>query len=157
MPRNFTIQLFRKSLLILLCSLCLQVPALAQTPASDIIDELWYKNAVIYNLEVGVFKDSDGDGIGDFEGLTSQLDYLQSLGVTAIWLAPFQPSPGQDDGYDVADFYSVNPKYGNNGDFAEFITQAERRGIRIMMDLVINHTSIQHPWFQSARKDPNSR
>jgi maltose alpha-D-glucosyltransferase/alpha-amylase len=119
-------------------------------------DHLWYKNSIIYNLEVGVFKDSDGDGRGDFTGLIQKLDYLSALGVDAIWLAPFQPSPGQDDGYDVADFYSVDKKLGTPGDFAEFMFQAEKRGIKVIMDLVINHTSDQHPWFQAARSSRQS-
>ncbi|WP_082489121.1 alpha-amylase family protein [Dyadobacter sp. Leaf189] len=122
----------------------------------DLKDQLWYKNSVIYNLEVGVFKDSDGDGRGDFTGLIQKLDYLTALGVDAIWLAPFQPSPGQDDGYDVADFYAVDEKLGTPGDFAEFMFQAQKRGIRVIMDLVINHTSEQHPWFKAARQSKNS-
>ncbi|MCE7064932.1 alpha-amylase family protein [Dyadobacter sp. CY326] len=123
----------------------------------DLKNHFWYKNAVIYNLEVSAFKDSDGDGRGDFTGLTQKLDYLSALGVDAIWLAPFQPSPGQDDGYDVADFYAVDKRLGTGGDFAEFVNQAQIRGIRVIMDLVINHTSTQHQWFQEARKSKTSK
>ncbi|MCU1291176.1 MAG: Trehalose synthase [Bryobacterales bacterium] len=121
------------------------------------INDLWYKNAIIYCLEVGTFMDSDGDGIGDFKGLMRRLDYLQGLGVTAIWLMPFQPSPRRDDGYDVADYYGVDPRYGTLGDFVEFTRGCKQRGLRVLIDLVVNHTSIQHPWFQEARKDPDSK
>ncbi|WP_419760554.1 alpha-amylase family protein [Acidisoma sp.] len=121
------------------------------------INDLWYKNAVIYNLSVDTFMDADGDGIGDFKGLIRRLDYLQGLGVTAIWLMPFQPSPRRDDGYDVADYYGVDPRYGTLGDFVEFTHGCEQRGIRVLIDLVVNHTSDQHPWFQQARADPKSR
>ncbi|WP_460635993.1 alpha-amylase family protein [Larkinella harenae] len=123
---------------------------------TDFIQELWYKNSLVYNVEVGVFQDSDGDGIGDFKGLTQQLDYLKALGVDAIWLAPFQPSPKGDDGYDVSDYYSVDARVGTEADFAAFMQQANQRGIRVMMDLVINHTSDQHPWFQEALKSKSS-
>ena len=118
------------------------------------INDLWYKNAVIYCLSVGTFMDANGDGIGDFEGLMRRLDYLHGLGVTAIWLMPFQTSPGRDDGYDVSDYYGVNPAYGTLGDFVEFTHGAKQRGIRVIIDLVVNHTSDQHPWFQEARRDP---
>ncbi|KAA6432776.1 trehalose synthase [Dyadobacter flavalbus] len=129
-----------------------------KTGSEDIVkDNLWFKNSVIYNLEIGVFKDSDGDGRGDFDGLVQKLDYLKTLGVDAIWLAPFQPSPGEDDGYDIADYYGIDRKFGNGGNFTEFMFQAKKRGIRVIMDLVINHTSDTHPWFQSARKDKNSK
>lgn len=120
------------------------------------IKDLWYKNAVVYCLSVETFMDADGDGVGDFKGLQRRLDYLQGLGVTAIWLMPFQPSPGKDDGYDVTDYYNVDPRYGTLGDFVEFTHGAEQRGIRVIIDLVVNHTSDQHPWFQSARSDENS-
>ncbi|QRR00312.1 alpha-amylase family protein [Dyadobacter sandarakinus] len=129
----------------------------AQVAPREIKENFWYKNSIIYNLEVGVFKDSDGDGKGDFNGLIDKLDYLKMLGVDAIWLAPFQPSPGQDDGYDVADFYGVDPRLGTSGDFAEFMHQAQKRGIRVIMDLVINHTSDQHPWFRDARTSKTSK
>jgi maltose alpha-D-glucosyltransferase / alpha-amylase len=121
------------------------------------IDDLWYKNAIIYSLNVGTFMDSNGDGVGDFEGLSRCLDYLAGLGVTCIWLQPFQPSPNLDDGYDVSDFYGVDPRFGSSGDFVDFAHQAKQRGIRIIIDLVINHTSDQHRWFQAARTDKNSK
>ena len=121
------------------------------------INNLWYKNAVIYCLSVGTFMDSNADGIGDFEGLMRRLDYLQGLGITAIWLMPFQTSPGRDDGYDISNYYEVNPRYGTLGDFVEFTHAAAQRGIRVVIDLVVNHTSDQHSWFQQARRDPNSK
>jgi maltose alpha-D-glucosyltransferase/alpha-amylase len=121
------------------------------------ISDLWYKNAIIYCLSVESFMDSDGDGVGDFRGLSRRLDYLQGLGVTAIWLMPFQPSPQRDDGYDVADYYGVDPRYGTLGDFVEFTHGCAERGIRVLIDLVVNHTSDQHPWFQEARRDPGSK
>jgi maltose alpha-D-glucosyltransferase / alpha-amylase len=121
------------------------------------ISDLWYKNAVIYCLSVGTYMDSNGDGIGDFKGLTRRLDYLHGLGVTAVWLMPFQVSPGRDHGYDVADHYAVDPRYGSIGDFVEFTHGAKQRGMRVLIDLVVNHTSDQHPWFKEARKDPNSK
>lgn len=122
-----------------------------------LINDLWYKNAVIYCLSVATFQDSDGDGAGDFRGLMNRLDYLQGLGVTAIWLMPFQPSPGKDDGYDVADYYGVNPRFGTLGDFVEFTQGCKQRGLRVLIDLVVNHTSDQHSWFQAARRDPHSK
>jgi maltose alpha-D-glucosyltransferase / alpha-amylase len=121
------------------------------------INDLWYKNAVIYCLSLATYLDTDGDGIGDFRGLMRRLDYLQGLGVTAIWLMPFQPSPGRDDGYDVADYYGVDPRYGTLGDFVEFTHGCRQRGLRVLIDLVVNHTSDQHPWFQEARRDPKSK
>lgn len=121
------------------------------------IKDLWYKNAIIYSLHVGTYMDSNGDGIGDFEGLSRSLDYLDGLGITCLWLAPFQMSPRRDDGYDVSDYYQVDPSFGTLGDFVDFTQQARQRGIRVMMDLVINHTSDQHPWFQEARRDPTSK
>jgi maltose alpha-D-glucosyltransferase / alpha-amylase len=121
------------------------------------INDLWYKNAVIYCLSVSTFMDADGDGIGDFQGLMRRLDYLSGMGVTAIWLMPFQPSPRKDDGYDVADYYGVDPRYGTLGDFVEFTHGCKQRGLRVLIDLVVNHTSNEHPWFQEARKDPQSK
>jgi len=121
------------------------------------INNLWYKNAIIYCLSVASYMDANGDGIGDFSGLMRRLDYLQGLGVTAIWLMPFQPSPGKDDGYDISDYYGVNPAYGTLGDFVEFAHGADQRGIRVIIDLVVNHTSDKHPWFQDARRDPKSK
>ncbi|MGH9361513.1 MAG: maltose alpha-D-glucosyltransferase, partial [Thermoanaerobaculia bacterium] len=121
-------------------------------PSND--DPLWYKDAVIYQIHVRAFADSDADGMGDFAGLTSKLDYLQSLGVTALWLLPFYPSPWRDDGYDIADYTSVHPAYGTLKDFRAFLREAKKRGLRVITELVINHTSDQHPWFQRARRAP---
>lgn len=115
-------------------------------------DSLWYKDAVIYELHVKTFHDSSGDGMGDFRGLIEKLDYLQELGVTAIWLLPFYPSPMRDDGYDIADYYDVNPKYGTLDDFRAFLEAAHERGLRVITELVINHTSDQNPWFQKSRR-----
>jgi maltose alpha-D-glucosyltransferase/alpha-amylase len=117
-------------------------------------ERLWYKDAVIYQLHVKSFCDSNGDGIGDFGGLTLKLDYLQSLGVSAIWLLPFYPSPQRDDGYDIADYFGIHQSYGTLGDFRNFLKQAHRRGIRVITELVINHTSDQHQWFQHSRAAP---
>ena len=111
----------------------------------------WFRNAVIYSANVETFMDANGDGCGDFEGLGRRLDYLESLGVDAIWLAPFQPTPGRDNGYDIRDYYTVDPRFGSPGDFVEFMHQAEGRGIRVIVDLVVNHTSDQHAWFKQAR------
>lgn len=120
------------------------------------MSERWYKEAVIYSLEVETFQDSDGDGYGDLAGLTSRLDYLARLGVTCLWLNPIHPSPHRDGGYDVSDYYAVDPRLGTLGDFVELSHQADQRGIRILLDLVVNHTSDQHAWFQSARSSPDS-
>lgn len=116
----------------------------------------WYENAIIYCLDVETFADSDGDGIGDFNGLTRRLDYLSGLGITCLWLMPFYPTPNRDDGYDVADYQAIDPRLGSLGDFSEFMVAAEERGIHVIVDLVPNHTSDQHPWFQAARQDPES-
>jgi maltose alpha-D-glucosyltransferase/alpha-amylase len=121
------------------------------------INDLWYKNAVIYCVNVETFMDTNGDGCGDFEGLSRRLDYLAGLGVTCIWLLPFYPSPRKDDGYDITDYYGVDPRYGSSGDFVEFMNMARERGIRVIVDLVVNHTSIDHPWFKAARSDPKSK
>jgi maltose alpha-D-glucosyltransferase/alpha-amylase len=118
--------------------------------------DLWYKNAIIYSLDIDAFQDSNGDGVGDFRGLTRRLDYLASLGVTCLWLLPFYPTPNRDNGYDVMDYYGVDPRLGTLGDFVEFLHQARERGLRVLIDLVVNHTSDQHPWFQSARQSPDS-
>lgn len=117
-------------------------------------DPLWFKNAIIYEVPVRAFADSNGDGIGDFRGLTEKLDYLQDLGVTALWVLPFFPSPLKDDGYDIADYTQVNPIYGTVADFQAFLTAAHQRGIRVIIELIVNHTSDQHPWFQRARRSP---
>lgn len=114
------------------------------------IDDLWYKNAVIYSLDLETFMDANGDGTGDFDGLCARLDYLNALGVDTIWLAPFQPSPNKDNGYDIEDYFGVNPRYGSNGDFVSFIQKAKRLGMKVIIDLVVNHTSNEHPWFKNA-------
>jgi maltose alpha-D-glucosyltransferase/alpha-amylase len=128
-----------------------------ELPATDAVDELWYKDAIIYQLHVKAFADSNNDGIGDFAGLTEKLDYLQELGVTALWLLPFYPSPGRDDGYDIADYGDINPDFGTMKDFRRFIVEAKRRGLKVITELVVNHTSDQHDWFKRARRsDPKS-
>jgi len=114
-------------------------------------ESLWYRDAIIYEIHLRAFSDSNGDGIGDFPGLLQKLDYLQDLGVTTVWLLPFYPSPLKDDGYDISDYTSVNPDYGTLDDFREFLEQAHRHKLRVITELVINHTSDQHPWFQQAR------
>src|SRR6201997_4172542 len=115
-------------------------------------DELWFKDAIIYQLHVKAFADSNNDGIGDFAGLTEKLDYLEDLGVTALWLLPFYPSPGRDDGYDISDYRTINADFGTMFDFRRFMQKAKRRKLRVLTELVINHTSDQHPWFQRARR-----
>ncbi len=117
---------------------------------------LWYKNAIIYCLDVETFMDSTGSGTGDFRGLADRLDHLERLGVNCIWLNPFYPSANRDNGYDVTDYYGVDPRFGTLGDFVEFMHAANDRGMRVIVDLVVNHTSVDHPWFQSARSDENS-
>ncbi|MEO8805977.1 MAG: alpha-amylase family glycosyl hydrolase, partial [Burkholderiaceae bacterium] len=117
-------------------------------------DPHWYKDAVIYELHIKAYADANGDGIGDFAGLTLHLDHVQSLGVNTIWLLPFYPSPLRDDGYDVADYENVHPNYGTLDDFRAFVIEAHRRGLRVITELVMNHTSDQHPWFQAARNAP---
>jgi maltose alpha-D-glucosyltransferase/alpha-amylase len=123
-------------------------------PAPGPADALWYKDAVIYQVHVKAFFDSNNDGIGDFRGLTSKLDYIQDLGVSAVWVLPFYPSPLKDDGYDVADYTDVHPQYGTRADFRTFVREAQRRGLKVITELVVNHTSDQHPWFQAARRAP---
>ncbi|GAB4040828.1 alpha-amylase family protein [Spirosoma gilvum] len=123
---------------------------------TDFIQELWYKNDLLYSVDVEVFQDSDGDGVGDFNGLTQRLDYLKNLGVETIWLAPFQPTPNKDDGYDISDFYGIDKRLGTENDFDQFMQQATQRGMRVMMDLVTNHTSNEHPWFRQARQSTTS-
>ena len=121
---------------------------------TDSKDPLWYKDAVIYQVHVRAFFDSNNDGVGDFAGLTEKLEYLQGLGINALWLLPFYPSPLRDDGYDIADYENIHPSYGTIEDFDRFMGEAHRRGIRVITELVINHTSDQHPWFQAARRAP---
>jgi maltose alpha-D-glucosyltransferase / alpha-amylase len=120
--------------------------------ATDWSDPAWYKDAIIYQLHVKAFYDSDNDGMGDFTGLMHKLDYVSELGCTAIWLMPFYPSPLRDDGYDISDYRAINPSYGSMRDFRRFVREAHKRGIRVITELVINHTSDQHAWFQKARK-----
>ena len=117
-------------------------------------DALWYKDAIIYQVHVRAYSDSDGDGMGDFAGLTQKLDYLQDLGVGAVWLLPFYPSPLRDDGYDIADYMDVHPSYGTLRDFTTFLREAHSRGIRVITEVVLNHTSDEHPWFKRARRAP---
>jgi len=121
-------------------------------PNPDWYDPLWYKDAIIYQIHVKAFFDANDDGVGDFPGLTSKLDYLRDLGVTALWLLPFYPSPLRDDGYDISDYRNINPTYGTMPEFRTFVREAHRRGLKIITELVINHTSDQHPWFQRARR-----
>src|SRR5687767_3268158 len=123
-------------------------------PSKLVKDPLWYKDAIIYELHVKSFFDSNNDGVGDFPGLIQKLDYLEDLGVNCVWLLPFYPSPLRDDGYDIADYRGVHPAYGTRRDFKNLVREAHRRGIRVVTELVINHTSDQHPWFQAARRAP---
>ena len=116
----------------------------------------WWKNGVVYCLDVQTFLDHDGDGMGDLPGLIDRIDYLAGIGVSTLWLMPFYPTPDQDDGYDISDFYNVDPRLGSLGEFVEVVRTARDRGIRVIIDLVVNHTSDQHPWFQAARSDPDS-
>ena len=120
------------------------------------IEDLWYRNAIIYCLDVEKYMDSNGDGIGDFEGLSARLEYLSGLGVTCVWLLPFYKSPNRDNGYDVSDYYSVHERHGSLGDFVECMNHARALGIRVITDLVVNHTSKDHAWFQDARRNPKS-
>ena len=114
--------------------------------------DLWYKNAVIYCLDVETYLDSNGDGVGDFRGLTDRLDHLEALGVTTVWLNPVYPSPNRDNGYDISDYYGIDPRLGTLGDFVEFSRALRDRGMRLLVDLVVNHTSVDHPWFQASRE-----
>jgi trehalose synthase len=118
--------------------------------------DLWWKSAVIYCLDVETYLDSDGDGVGDLQGLAARIDYLSQLGVTCLWLMPFYPTPGRDDGYDVTDFYGIDPRLGNHGAFVEMVRTANDRGMRVIVDLVVNHTSDRHPWFLAAKRSVNS-
>jgi maltose alpha-D-glucosyltransferase / alpha-amylase len=135
----------------------LALPATREREKNLGLHDQWYKNAILYCLDVETFADSNGDGIGDFRGLTSRLDYLAGLGVSCLWLMPFYPSPGRDDGYDVSDYAAVDPRLGTMADFVDFIVEARERGMHVVVDLVPNHTSIEHPWFQAARNDPDSK
>jgi hypothetical protein len=119
--------------------------------------DLWWKNAIVYCLDVETFLDTDGDGAGDLAGLTERLDHLAGLGVTCLWLMPFYPSPNHDDGYDITDYYGVDERLGSLGDFVALVRTAKDRGLRVIVDLVVNHTSDQHPWFRSAKRSRNSR
>lgn len=121
------------------------------------MDDLWYKNAIIYSLDLETFMDASGDGIGDFQGLYRRLDYLHALGVDTLWLAPFQPTPNKDNGYDISDYFGVDHRFGSSGEFVEFMHKANRLGIKVIIDLVVNHTSDQHPWFQQACNDKHSK
>ena len=127
------------------------------TAKNEDLEITWYRNPFIYNVDVDAFKDSDGDGIGDFKGLTWQLDYLKSIGVDVIWLSPFQPTPDKDDGYDITDYYSIDNRLGKEKDFNRFMLEAKKRNIKVIMDIVLNHTSIDHPWYQKARADSTSK
>lgn len=118
--------------------------------------DLWWKSAVVYCLDVETYLDSDGDGVGDLQGLAARIDYLAQLGVTCLWLMPFYPSPDRDDGYDVTDFYGIDPRLGNHGAFVEMVRTANDRGMRVIVDLVVNHTSDRHPWFVAAKRSVNS-
>ncbi|HTL91739.1 MAG TPA: alpha-amylase family protein, partial [Steroidobacteraceae bacterium] len=117
-------------------------------------DPLWFKDAVIYEVHVRAFFDANDDGVGDFAGLTRKLEYIQDLGVNTIWLLPFYPSPGRDDGYDIADYHNIHPAFGTRAQFRAFVREAHRRNLRVITELVLNHTSDAHPWFQAARRAP---
>ena len=129
---------------------------MSQRPDPGAVND-WYKDAVIYSVDVETFQDSDGDGVGDFRGLINRLDYLDNLGVDCLWLLPFYSTPNRDNGYDVKDHYGVDSRLGDLGDFVEFLEAAHDRGLRVIGDLVVNHTSKQHPWFEAARNDPDSK
>src|SRR5918996_2192362 len=132
----------------------LEVPPHEPIPVSAAMDDpaQWYRDAVIYEVHVRAFRDSNGDGVGDFRGLVEKLDYIADLGVTALWLLPFYPSPLRDDGYDIADYTDIHPAYGTLEDFQTFLAAAHDRGLRVITEVVMNHTSDQHPWFVRARK-----
>src|SRR4051812_46001600 len=121
---------------------------------SDTAGPAWYEEAVFYEMPVKAFADGNGDGVGDFAGLAGRLDYLQELGVSCLWLLPFQPSPLRDDGYDVSDYRGVHPRHGTADDFRAFVREARRRGLRVAAEMAVNHTSTDHPWFQAARSAP---
>ena len=115
-------------------------------------DSLWYKDGIVYQVHVKAYKDSNNDGIGDFRGLLEKLDYIKNLGVNVIWLLPFYPSPLKDDGYDIADYFSIHSDYGKLEDFKAFLKEAHYRDIKVITEMVLNHTSDQHPWFQESRR-----
>lgn len=143
-------------LVILLIPSCVPTaPTVAPTTTKESTPKIWWSNAVFYEIFARSFNDSDGNGIGDFNGITQKLDYLEGLGITVVWLMPIFPSPSYH-GYDVTDYYSVNPQYGTMDDFKNLLAEAHKRNIRIIIDLVINHTSDKHPWFKEAKKDPTS-
>src|SRR5688500_9296407 len=123
----------------------------------QIADDLWYKNAIIYSLDLETFMDGNGDGVGDFEGLSARLEYLHALGIDTVWLAPFQPTPNKDNGYDIKDYYGVDPRHGTAGEFVSFMHKARQLGIKVIIDLVVNHTSSEHPWFQNSRSNKEAR
>ena len=133
-----------------------RAPDTAPGPVPPGPDEHWYKNAVLYSLDVKTFRDTSGNGYGDFRGLTASLDHIERLGATCIWLQPFYPSPGLDNGYDVADYYGVDPRLGDLDDFRAFVDAAHARGMRVVIDMVLDHTSVEHPWFREACRDPDS-
>jgi maltose alpha-D-glucosyltransferase / alpha-amylase len=120
------------------------------------MEDLWYKNSVIYSLDLETFMDANNDGTGDFSGLCDRLDYLHAMGVDTVWLAPFQPTPNKDNGYDIQDYYGVDPRHGSSGDFVDFIHRAAELGIKVIIDLVVNHTSDKHPWFKEARSSKDN-
>src|SRR5712675_1494865 len=132
----------------------MQIPTSETQDVAKPASSNWFKGAIIYQLHIKTFCDANNDGIGDFQGLLSKLDYLRNLGVTVIWLLPFYPSPLRDDGYDIADYYSVNPSYGTVEEFRSFLDEAHQRGLRVITELVLNHTSDQNAWFQKARRAP---
>jgi maltose alpha-D-glucosyltransferase/alpha-amylase len=146
-------KVFLKSTLLLIV---LALACCRQKPPVSINVDAWYKHLLIYNLDVKTFKDSDGDGEGDFNGLTEKLPYLQSIGINTIWLAPFQPSPLRDDGYDIVDYTGIDPNLGGANDFKKFMAAAKAKHFRIIMDIVLNHSSDQHPWFKAALRDTSS-
>src|SRR5688572_7353567 len=127
-------------------------PLVAVNPPIDPSNERWYQHAVFYEVLVRGFQDGNGDGTGDLRGLTEKLDYLEWLGIDCIWLLPFYQSPLRDGGYDVSDFFSILPEYGNLNDFMEFLDVAHQKGMRVVADFLVNHTSDQHPWFQESRQ-----
>jgi maltose alpha-D-glucosyltransferase/alpha-amylase len=153
--RNKAIRSKKHCAFWVLVSLCLACGK--HQPVKQPNQDAWYKHLLIYNLDVKTFKDSNGDGEGDFNGLTEKLDYLRSLGVNTIWLAPFQPSPLRDDGYDVTDYYGIDPKLGTQSDYRRFMTAAKAKHFKVIMDLVLNHTSNMHPWFREASRDTNTQ